>query len=168
MNTRRLQGWSLIVSGVIELLSLVRSDSAYFRVLLLVGTLLLILGVPAIESVQRSGVPGLIGIVLIELGAIIALVLNMMSLGGSAVFSPVLPFTSALAGAIGRVIVGWLTARKKAFAPWIGWAFSVEGLVNLAGGAFEVAAFTSIVGVIVPIVGAAALLGYGWGIVSQS
>jgi hypothetical protein len=168
MNFRRFQGWALIVSGVIDLLSLIRSDSTFFRVLLLVGTVLLIVGVPAIESVQRSGTPGLIGIILIELGAILALVLNFMALGGSADLGAALPLTSALAGAIGRVIVGLVTVQKKVFAPWIGWAFIIEGLVNLVGGVFAVPLLSATAGVVVPIVGAAALLGYGWGIVSRS
>jgi hypothetical protein len=167
MTIRRFQGWALIVSGVIDLLSLVRSDSTLFRVLLLVGTVLLIVGVPAIESVQRSGTPGLIGIIFIELGAILALVLNLMALGGSVDLGVALPLTSALAGAIGRVMVGWLTVQKKVFAAWIGWAFIIEGLVNLVGGVFAVPFLSATAGIVVPIVGAAALLGYGWGVVSH-
>jgi hypothetical protein len=62
MSIRRLQGWALVAGGPIGLLTLLRSDSPFFRILFLVGTLLFMAGVPAIDSVQSFGILGLIGI----------------------------------------------------------------------------------------------------------
>jgi len=163
MNIRRLQGWALIISGLLGLLSMLQSNSPVVRVLLIVGGALLIVGVPAIEAVQRLGMLGVAGIILIELAAITALVVNVIGSGG-AVMNSAIPFASALAGALGRVIVGWLTSRQKIFPAWAGWAFIVEGLLNLLGGIIEVPLLTPIVMVVLPLAGAVALLGYGMGI----
>jgi hypothetical protein len=168
MSIRRLQGWALVAGGPVGLLTLLRSDSPFFRILFLVGTLLFMAGVPAIDSVQSFGILGLIGIILLELGALIALVLGLMALGGGSDVNAAMPFTSALAGGVGRVIIGWLTVERKSFAPWIGWAFLVEGLLNFLGFVMQAAFLGPILALVVPIVGAAALIGYGWGIVSYS
>lgn len=168
MSIRRAQGWALIASAVIALLSIIGSDSSFFRILFILGAVLLILGVPAIQLVQRSGMLGWAGILLIELGAIIALAMNLTATGGSAVVGPAVPLISALAGALGRVIVGWLTTRTRVFPSWTGWAFIAEGVLNFLGGVMAPSLFTSAVGLIVPLVAAAALAGYGWGIVQQA
>jgi hypothetical protein len=105
---------------------------------------------------------------LLELGAFIALALGLMALGGGSDVNVAMPFTSALAGGVGLVIIGWLTVERKSFAPWSGWAFLVEGLLNFLGFVVQAAFLGPILALVVPIVGAAALIGYGWGIVSYS
>jgi hypothetical protein len=167
MGIRRLQGWALILSAVISLLSLVGSNSSLFRVLFFIGALLLIFGVPAIQTEQHAGILGWIGIILIEIGAVIALILNAASLNGSAYSAMALPVASALAGGIGRLIVGWLTARRRIFAAWVGWAFLLEGLLNIFDGLVEAEYVTPVLGAVIPLLGAAALLGYGWGIIRR-
>ncbi len=165
MGMRRAQGWALIISALLGLLAILNSDSPVLRVLLIVGGVLLILGVPAIAAVQHMGTLGMVGIILIELAAIIALVVNIMAMGGSVAMGEAIPLASALAGALGRVIVGWLTTRENVFSAWVGWAFIAEGILNLLGGFVSAAPLGAALGVLLPIVGAAALIGYGLGIV---
>jgi hypothetical protein len=161
MNIRRLQGWALIVGAVIDLVALINFDSPVFKVLFILGALLFMFGVPAIESFQHSGALGWVGIALLELGAIIAIVVNASAMSGGSNFSSAIPFISALAGALGRLLVGGLTFQKRVFAPWVGWAFIVEGLLNFLGGVLQIGALAPITGLLVPLVGAAALFGYG-------
>ncbi len=168
MNIRRLQGWALIVSAVIDLVALFHSDSPVFSVIFVIGALCFMFGVPVIESVQHAGVLDWVGIALLELGAAIPIAANIVGLSGGAAFGSGILFTSALSGALGRVIVGGLTAQKRVFAPWIGWAFIVEGLLNFVGGILQVPALAFIGGVVVPVLGAAALFGYGWEVVQNA
>ncbi len=164
MNFRRMQGWALVVSAIILLLSLVGSISSVFHYLNVLGILLFIIGIPAIQSVQPMGTPGLIGIVLLELAAVIALIVNLT--GGSGIGEAIM-FISALSGFLGRLVVGWLTTQKKTFAMWVGWAFMLEGLLNFVGGLGDLGSLASIVGIIAPLLAAAALLGYGLGITGK-
>ena len=164
MNIRRLQGAALIISAVINLVGLIGSGTSAVRVLFVIGALLLILGLPAIESVQQAGMLDWVGIILIELAAIIALVLTISSMSGASVSSSAIPLASAILGAIGRVIVGWLTTRHNAFPAWVGWALIAEGVLNFLGGLLSI----EVLGILVPLLGAAALLGYGWWIMQRS
>lgn len=165
MSMRRLQGWALIVSALIDLVALVKADSPLVTAIFIIGALLFILGVPVIQSVQDGGTAALVGTILLELGAIIVLVVNIMMLSGNSGFSPAIPFASALAGVLGRFIVGWITTQRKVFTPWVGWAFIIEGLLNFLGGILQLGALAPVIGIVVPLVGAAALFGYGWGVV---
>ena len=70
MNIRRLQGAALIISAVINLVGLLGSGTSAVRILFVIGALLLIFGVPAIESVQQAGMLDWAGIALIELKAV--------------------------------------------------------------------------------------------------
>jgi hypothetical protein len=168
MNIRRLQGAALIISAVIGLVGLIGSGTAAVRALFILGGLLLIFGVPAIELVQQAGMLDWVGIALIELAAIIALVLNIGSVSGASITSSAIPLLSAILGGVGRVIVGWLTIQRGAFMKWVGWAFVAEGILNLVGGLIGSSALASAVGILVVLLGAAALLGYGWGIMQHS
>ncbi len=164
MSMHRAQGWALVISALLSLLAILGSDASVLRVLLLVGAILFILGVPAIGAVQRLGMAGTFGIILIEIAAVIALLLNLMAFASSASVGGAIPFASALGGALGRIIVGWLTTREDIFPAWVGWAFIAEGLLNFISGLIQSPAAASIIGVIVPLIGAAALIGYGVGI----
>lgn len=167
MNIRRLQGAALIISAVIGLIGLIGSGTSAVRYLFVLGALLLMFGVPAIQSLQPAGILGWIGIGLIELAALVALVLNLTA-SGSSVASSTIPLLSALAGGIGRIIVGWITARRDVFPQWVGWAFIAEGVLNFIGGQLNAASLASAIGIIVALVGAAALLTYGWFIMNRS
>jgi hypothetical protein len=160
MNTRRLQGLVLVLSAVLFLVVHFAPNNSLFHVLALIGTVLFILGIPAIQAIQPTGAIGWIGIALVELGALIALAfqlsfINNPGMGG------VLSMTSAVAGTAGRLIVGWLTTRRSVFPMWVGWAFIAEGLLNYLGGLFNFGPFASLVSLIVILAGAAALFGYG-------
>ena len=168
MSVRRLQGWALIISAVIDLVGLIAPGSSPVRFLFIIGAVLLIFGVPAIQSVQPEGTLGWVGIVLIELAAVIALIVNISAMTGGTDLGSALPLTSAIAGMIGEVIIGWLTTRRSVFPQWAGWAFIVHGVLNLVGGLFEGGSLASVLGIVVALVGAAALFGYGWGITQHS
>jgi hypothetical protein len=171
MNIRRLQGWALILSAVLGLIGLAGflagSDTSLFRAINLVGGALFIVGVPALLSFLPAGAAGLGGVVLLELGAVIAFVLNLLVLTGAAGFNDALPLTSAVAGLIGAAVVGWMTTREKVFAAWIGWAFILQGVLNFIGGVFDLGSLTTAVVVITVLVDAAALFGYGLAITRQ-
>ncbi|MGE5141381.1 MAG: hypothetical protein ACM3JD_18080 [Rudaea sp.] len=168
MNTRQLQGWALVLAAVLNLVGLVGfligSDSIIFRIVNLVGGVLFIVGIPAILSAQRMGTAGLIGVILLELAALVALVLNLLALTGATAPGEILPLASAVAGAIGAVIVGWLTTRETVFPQWAGWAFILQGLLNLIGPLFGSGPLAAALAVIGTLAGAAALLGYGFAI----
>ncbi len=167
MSMQRAQGWALIISALLSLLGILGSDAPVLRDLLLIGAILFILGVPAIAAVQRLGVAGTVGIILVEIAAVIALLLNLMAFVSSASIGGAIPFSSALAGALGRVIVGWLTTRENVFPAWVGWAFIAEGLLNFLSGLIQSPAAASALAVVLPLIGAAALVGYGLGILRQ-
>mgnify|MGYP001595768538 CR=1 FL=1 len=166
MNIRRFQGWALLVILPIDLLSFVVGDAPWYGILSIIAVILFIVGVPAIQSVQPMGTPGLAGIILIELAAVIALGLNL--LGGPEV-SEVLILTSVLAGALGRIIIGWRTARANVFPAWAGWAFLAQGILNLAGYIYlyDLGTFGSVLGTIVFLLDSVAAFGYGLGIVRR-
>jgi hypothetical protein len=161
MNMRRFQGLSLVLSAVCLLVGHFGPDSTLFHAVALIGTALFIFGIPVIQAVQPTGPIGFAGIVLLELAAVIALVFQLgvissPSLGG------VLGLTSAIAGLAGRLIIGWLTTRKNVFPAWVGWAFIAEGLLNVVGGIFNFGSFANTLSLIVVLLGAAALLGFGF------
>lgn len=160
MNTRGLQAWALVIAGLVGLLGLVPSISLPLRIALLVGTLLLILGVPAILEAEPGGSAGLIGLILLEVGAVVALVFTILSLVSGPDLGGTIAFIGALAAAAGRLIVGWITSRGKVFSPWTGWAFVVSGLANLAGGLVGPGSGAAL-GILAAIAEAAALIGYG-------
>lgn len=138
MNVRRLQGLALIVSAVFFLLglfgpqsiSLIGPQATSFY--LIAGIILFMLGIPAIHSLQPTGTIGLVGIILLVLAAFIPLLFwsNMVpsGLAGS------LSLTSALAGMLGAVIIGWLTIREHIFPAWLGWAYLAYGILNFIAG----------------------------------
>jgi hypothetical protein len=167
MSIRRLQGAALIISAVINLVGLIGSGTSAVRILFIIGGLLFIFGVPAIQSVQPMGTLGWVGIVLIELAALVALVFNVMAVSGAADFGDTLPMASAIAAVIGRVTVGWLTTRRSVFPIWAGWAFMADGMVNFIGGLLSNPALVTAFGILSAVLSAAALFAYGWGIMQR-
>lgn len=165
MSIRRLQGWALIVSAVLGLVDLTGLGPP---VIVVIGILLFMFGVPAIQSVQPSGRSMMVGVILVEFAALIALGFRIDLLSEGSAIGAALPLASAIAGSLGRVIIGWLTTREKVFAPWVGWAFILEGVLILLGGVLPLPALASLVGGLSQPVGAAALAGYGVGIIRHA
>lgn len=177
MNFRRFQGWVLVIYALFGLLDLLPGDIPFFRILFIIGALLFIVGVPAIQSVQPMGTAGLVGIIMLELAAVISLGVNLLFLTGRVLFLPsgvgdAIFFISALAGALGRVIVGWLTTRQGIFPAWVGWAFFLQGLLHLIRlfliGLFDLRTLVSVIGIIALLLGSAVLFGYGFGIARRA
>lgn len=167
MNLTRLQGWALLVILPIDLLSFVLGDATWFGLVSVLTVLFFIFGIPAVRTVQSMGSAGLAGILLVELAALIAIGINLFA--GDEV-SEILIATSVIAGAAGRLIVGWLTTRESVFPAWAGWAFLAQGLLNLAGYLFlyDLGPFGSALGTVTFLLDSAAVFGYGLTIARQS
>jgi len=161
MNTRRLQGLALILSAVCTLLlGLSDPRTAIFDVIATIGVILFILGIPAIYLTQPTGWLGLVGIVLLELAALISLGFRFEVLPSS--LESILAMTSAVLGSLGGVIIGWLTIREQIFPAWVGWVFIAGGLLNLIAGLFDFGSLVSVFRFILPVLQALGLLAYGY------
>ena len=172
MNVRRLQGLALIVSAVCLLfglfgpqsISLIGPQATTF--FLIVGGILYILGIPAVNSAQPTGWLGLTGIVLLILAALIPLFfrLDMVPSG----LADSLSLTSALAGLLGAVIIGWITIREHVFPAWVGWAFMAQSLLNFISGQFNPGFLKGMIPIFVPVLDVVAIFAYGYFIYQQS
>jgi hypothetical protein len=160
MSLRRLQGLALILGALIDLLVFFAPASGLKPVLAVLSSLLFIFGIPAVHAAQRDGTPGLLGLVLLILAVLIVIAFRL-DLFGNAALSSAFALTSAIFGLLGRLIVGWLTTRRPFFAAWIGWAFILEGLLNLLIGLANLGSASSFLSALTVLVGAAAVLGYG-------
>lgn len=168
---RQLGGWALVINGLVGVLlavmaifSMPRPDALV--VVQLIGILLVIIGLPAIQLAQpATGRLGWLGIGLMELAAVIAFAVVSLFWLTNADIPSAVPFTSALAGFLGNVIVGYLTVRARVFPAWIGWTLAAWGVVNFASGlAPDISGLGVVVGLF-EIAGAVAIAGYGWSIV---
>ena len=121
MNIKRFQGLALIFGAVFSLLAFFIPDPALARVLGILGFLLVIFGIPAVNTSQPSGSLGLIGVILIILSAAIALGFSLGVLGDTGMEDALIT-TSVISGLAGRIITGWVTIQKKVFSHWLGWA----------------------------------------------
>jgi hypothetical protein len=114
---------SLIVPGV---------PAALYILLTLVQGLLLLAGLPVVYAMQpkneRVGI-GRIGVYCIAVGTGLLLILYLMALVNPNTIPGVLVVLSEVASSVGYVAVGWVTARTRAFASWIGWTLLAAGLV---------------------------------------
>lgn len=158
MNVRRLQGLALILSAICLLLAAFVSETS---IVVTIGVILFILGIPAVYSAQPTGWVGLVGIVLLELAALIALgfrfhLVPPSSLGDS------LSLTSAILGMLGAVIVGWQTTREHVFPAWVGWVFMLQGLLNFITGWFNIGAQGRLFPILIPILQTVATFAYGY------
>ena len=130
--------------------------------LITLSAILFILGVPAIYSAQPTGWIGMAGIVLLEFAALIALGFRSNIVPWPSSLGDSLALTSAVAGMLGAIIVGWFTIKEHVFPAWVGWAFMVYGLLTLITGPFN---FNSLLGVLLPffpILQAVLLFTYGY------
>lgn len=162
MNTRTIQGLALILSAITMLVGIVGPDNSLFGAISIIGTVLFIIGIPAVYTAQPVGTLGLVGIILMILSAIIALGFRLLDIELSQTTADILIWTSIISGSVGRLIIGWLTTRHRVFPAWVGWALIVEGLLVFVGGLIDVESFAATYNGLVLLVGALALLGYGY------
>ena len=166
MNWYRLSGWSLIASALIFLFGfawdhVLNGPFTLFTVMIgVLGNILFLAGLPGIQRSQpQTGRPGQIGLILMGIGAVIAIIANLLIRLASVEIGDLIPLTSAIAGSLGSLIVGWLTIRVKVFRPWIGWLIILGAILNIL---FPVlppeAVFISQIGLFAQ---SAALIGYG-------
>jgi hypothetical protein len=157
MNIRRVQGLALIIGEVCLLLAFFGPD-AIASFLGILGILLFIFGIPAVNTSQPSGSIGLIGIVLMVLAAAIALGFRVGVFGDTGMEDALIA-TSVISGLAGRIITGWLTVKKQVFSPWLGWALIAIGVINMATFIFDLGSPT--ISTVVTLLEAAVLAGYG-------
>ncbi len=171
MSITRLQGWALVLSALLNLIGLIAYllglDPAPLKLLYLLGGILFIVGLPALISVQPMGPAGVSGVALLELAALIALAFNLLALAGGNNPGEAVQLVSVAAGTLGALIVGWLTAAGRVFPAWVGWAFMLQGVLNLVGALPDMGALTVILVVIGGLADVAAVFGYGWTIAQR-
>ncbi len=166
MKWIRLSGWALILSAIIFLFGfawdhVLNGPYTLFTVMLgVVGDILFLIGLPGIQQSQpQIGRPGQIGLLLMGIGAVIAILANLLIRLAAVNIDDWVPLTSAIAGALGSLIVGWLTIKVKVFPSWIGWLMVVGAVLNIL---FPIlppqAVFISQIGLFAQ---SAALIGYG-------
>jgi hypothetical protein len=173
MDLRYLGGWALLLSAAISLLSTTwdaliggSPAAAPIRAIVLLGSVLFVLGLPAIWALQpQIGRVGLAGLVLMAIGAVVALAINLYFLLGGAGIDAALPFASALIGVLGALIVGGQTVRVRVVATWIGWLLICGGVLNFAGGLTDARSVAGPVSFLGVAAGAVAIGALGWNIV---
>lgn len=156
MNIRRVRGLALIIGAVCLLLAFFGPE-AIASFLGILGLLLFIFGIPAVNTSQPSGSIGLIGIVLMILAAAIALGFRVGVFGDTGMEDALIA-TSVISGLAGRIITGWLTVKKQVFSQWLGWALIAGGLLNMAG---LIDLGSPAISTVVALLESAALAGYG-------
>ena len=166
MKWIRLSGWALILSALIFLFGfawdhLLNGPFTLFTVMIgLLGDILFLIGLPGIQQSQpQTGRPGQIGLILMGLGALIAIIANLLIRLAGVEVDDWIPLTSAIAGSLGSLIVGWLTVRANVFRPWVGWLMMVGAILNILAPVLPPRAiFISQIGLFAQ---SAALIGYG-------
>jgi hypothetical protein len=166
MNVRRLQGLALMASAVCFLLglfgpqslSLIGPQATGFFVI--VGILLFIVGIPAVNTAQPTGTIGLAGIGLLILASLIALLFRLGLVPSG--FERSLSMTSAIAGMLGALITGWLTIRERVFPAWLGWVFMAQGVLNFMTGVLNVGPLTGMIPIFLPLLGIVVSFAYGY------
>jgi hypothetical protein len=167
MNVPRIQGLALMLSATGFIIGLLGPENIGVlspqatRFFITVSVILFMLGIPGIHAAQPTGWMGLVGIALLELAALIALAFrfNMVPPSG---FGDNLSLTSAIAGMLGAIIIGWLTLRERVFPAWVGWGFLAYGLLNMILGQFDIGGATGALIFFLPILQSAVLFAYGY------
>ena len=166
MNVHRLQGLALIVSAVCLLLGLFGPQSISVigpqatTFFLIVGGILYILGIPAVNAAQPTGWLGLAGIVLLILAALIPLLFRWQMVPSA--MADGLSLTSALAGLLGALIIGWITIREHVFPAWVGWVFLAQSLLNFITGQFNPGFLRGMIPIFIPVLDVIAIFAYGY------
>lgn len=171
MNLRRLGGYALCVSALISLLqtlwyNLGGDNSTVLAVVALLGGVLFIAGLPAIQGMQpQTGRLGQVGLALMAAAALIALGVILYSAVSESDAGELVPLVSALLALAGDLLVGWVTVRAGVFAPWVGWLLMAGGVLNFVGGLMPAGGPATAVGLVSAVVMPVALIGYGLPIV---
>ena len=129
-------------------------------VVTVIGIILFMLGIPAVYSAQRMGSLELIGIILLELAALIALGFRLEMVPDS--LGDTLSLTSATLGMLGAVIIGWLTTREHVFPAWVGWLFLVQGVLGFLGGLFKIGSPGGVLPILITLLNIVAVVSYGF------
>jgi hypothetical protein len=162
----RLGGWALLINALIGAVFalLLLFDVSYPRgvtLVQLVGVLLFLVGLQTIALLQpRGGQVQWIGLSVMALAAMIAGVGLILFLLDRELPDP-LPFTSALCGMLGDLLVAAITLRQHAVPRWAAWLLAVSGVVNLVTGQLDGGDWLRIVAAGGAVLGAAAIAGYG-------
>ena len=167
MNIRRAQGWALFLGAALLPFGILDFEAEYFRYLALIGVLLFIFGIPAINASQPSGAIGLIGIILIALAAVIALGFHFGVFGDTG-FEDALIATSVIGALVGRIITGWLTIKKQVFSPWLGWGLIAVGVFNLTGSLDLGSLGGGVISITLTLLDAAVLAVYGMELIRKN
>ncbi len=166
MKWIRLSAWALILSALIFLFGfawdhVLNGPFIIFTVTLgLLGSVLFLVGLPGIQQSQpQTERPGQVGLILMGIGAVIAIIANLLVRLLGMDIGDWVPLISALAGALGSIIVGWVTIRANVFRPWIGWLLVIGATLNVLAPILPPEAiFISQLGLFAQ---SAALIGYG-------
>jgi len=173
MELRYLGGWALLLSAAFSLLSVTWDSlisgspaAAPIRAIVLLGSVLFVVGLPAIWALQpQIGRVGLAGLVLMAIGAVVALAISLYFILGGTGIDEALPFAGALISLLGALIVGWQTVRAGVVATWIGWLLICGGVLNFAGGLTDARSLAAPVSFLGVAAGAVAIGAFGWNIV---
>jgi hypothetical protein len=177
MNTRTIGGWALLVNAFLTLILLITmsTSSGGDTLSTSIGealSLSLIVGLVAIWTMQRHvgrpGQMGLIGVWCLGIATGIAFVVRLAVLVGPIDVVDLIPFSSAVFGLVGSLLLGWATIRAAVFHPIIGWLLILGGVLNFVGGLFLAGSGQTLVGMIAALAQAGALGGYGWTILRQA
>jgi hypothetical protein len=130
---------------------------------------LLILGLPAIQSLQpQTGRLGQAGLWCLGIAVGIAFVVRVILLVSTVDVGDMIPLISTLFGLVGSVVIGWVTIRARVFPAAVGWLLIVGGILNFLGGLTPAGLFTTLVGISSALAEAVAIAGYGWTIVGST
>lgn len=171
MTTRTVGGWALLVDAALTLVLLITMSAALggATLFLLIGealSLLYIVGLVAVwlmlPRTGRLGRIGQIGLWCLSIAAAIAFGVRLALLVGTVDVAELVPFSSALFGLLGGLLVGWVTIRTRVFHPVIGWLLIVSVALNLVGGLLPTGIVASAMSIVGPLAQAGAVSGYGW------
>ena len=111
-TVRTLGGWALLANGFVQIFIIIGvvvigGDAPIFLVASEVLSVLLLLGLPAIQALQpQTGRLGQAGLWCLGIGAGIAFVVRVILLTSTVAVGDLVPLISALFGLVGSVVVG--------------------------------------------------------------
>lgn len=188
MNIRRVQGWALVISALVNILlqifnitGLTNRIQYSFEILMLISGLFFIFGLFGIQTTQpTTKYWGQIGLALMLIPALDKITFSLMQLFenqslefNSFVSSIWIKLASLGILYVGYILVGWLTIRARIFPTPIGWLLLIVGVINNAIWLFVLnanlddAAFSAISTLLIFIgwLEIATIAGYGWSII---
>jgi hypothetical protein len=171
MNTRTIGGWALVINAFFTLVILIPITTSIGGDTLtaIIGevlSLLLVVGLVAIWTMQphagHVGQIALIGIWCLGIGTGIAFLVRLAFLFSNIDVGDLIPFSSALFGLVGSLLLGWATIRAAVFHPVIGWLLILSSVLNIVEWLLPASSGQTLLGIFVTLLQAGALGGYGW------